>query len=101
MFKSHELIFKSFMKLNFYKHLGRGLSISILALISLSTVVYHDDVFAAKGGGGGSDGAGAGGARSGADASGSKSENASDTGKAARGKKDNSYEVWLLELLKE
>lgn len=91
------------MKLNFYKHLGRGLSISILALISLSAVVYHDDVFAARGGGGGggSGGAGAGGARSGADASGSKSENASDTGKAARGKKDNSYEIWLLELLKE
>ena len=39
-------------KFFFYKNLGHGLTIAILALASLSAMVYHDDAIAAGGGNG-------------------------------------------------
>jgi len=76
------------------------LSITILALFSLSAVVYHGDVIAARGGNGGGNGGGNadGGNESASDA---KGGNASNTGKASRAAHKDEYELWLLELLKE
>jgi hypothetical protein len=64
------------------KNLGRGFAIALLALSSMSTVVYHDDVFAGKGNGGGN--------------AGGNPDTKSDSGISPQ-----SYENWLSDLTKE
>ena len=65
-----------------FKNLGRGLAIALLALSSLSAVVYHDDVFAGKGNSGGN--------------AGSNPDTKSDPGISPE-----SYEKWLSDLTKK
>lgn len=92
------------MKINSCIKAGRGLIIAVFVLMSLSATVYHDDVSAAGGGNssGNSDRDSGGRAEgSGDGASSSRDENASDKAKAARAARDDSYQKWLLELLKE
>ena len=99
------------MKFDFYKNLGRGLTISILALSSLSAV-YHVDAIAAGGNSGGNGGGGnSGGGNSGGSDNGAKNSD----GRGGRGGKagndsgikklhptlTESYQNWLNELLKE
>jgi hypothetical protein len=69
-----------------FKNFGCGLAIALLALSSLSAVVYHDDVFAGKGNGGGN-----GGGNAGSDP---------DT-KSASGINPEYYENWLSNHTKE
>lgn len=91
-------------KFFFYKNLGHGLTIAILALASLSAMVYHEDAIAAGGGNSGGNGGGNGGRGGDAgagSASDSKGKNASDKGKDSRSTRDSGYEKWLSELLKE
>ena len=86
------------------KNVGRGLTIAILALASLSAMVHHDDAIAAGAGNGGGNGGGndgRGGNAGAGSASESKGKNASNKGKDSRATLNSDYEKWLLELLKE
>ena len=100
------------MSSEFNINLGRGLIITILALSSLSAVVYHDDVIAAGGGnggggngGGGNGGAGNGGGGNGGGGNGGagSAEN-SNSGIALNtptGISPESYNKWLQSLIRE
>ena len=102
------------MRFNIYKIFGRGLTISLLALCSLSIIGYHDVVMAAGGNSGGNSGGNAGGnagGNSGGNAGGNaeggnkgkaggKSDKASDA-KRAYPTLTDSYNKWLSDLLEE
>ncbi len=72
------------------KNLGRRLAIVLIALGSLSAMVYHDDVIAGKGNGGGNSGGNGGGN------AGSNPDTKSDPGISPE-----SYGNWLSDLTKE
>ena len=94
------------------KNLGRGFAIALLALSSLSAVVYHDDVYAGKGNGGGNGGGGGGGNGGGGNggggngggngsASGGGSTGSNQNNKSDPGISPESYGSWLSNLTKE
>jgi len=85
------------MSSEFNINLGRGLIITILALSSLSAVVYHDDVIAAGGGngGGGNGGGGNGGAGS------AENSNSGIALNTPTGISPESYNKWLQSLIRE
>ncbi len=80
------------------KNLGRRLAIVLIALSSLSAMVYHDDVIAGKGNGGGN-GSGNGGGNGSANGGGNAGSNL-DT-KSDPGISPESYGNWLSDLTKE
>ena len=113
-------------KLDTFYGVCRGIMLCALVQSSLSVSVYHDDVIAAGGNGGGNSGNGGGNSGNGGGNSGngggnsggasdSKGGNASDTGKSHKGPKsdanqvylpnsdaeDKSYKKWLSDLLEE
>lgn len=76
------------------KNLGRVLAIALIALSSLSAMIYPDDVFAGKGNGGGNGGGN--GSANGGGSVGSNPDTKSDSGISPE-----SYESWLSDLLEE
>ncbi len=111
------LIQDTVIKTNFLKNLGRGLTIALFTLSSLSAVIYHEDAFAGKGGGKGGGnssgdrgGSGRSGDRGGSGNSGQSGGDSESVDHSNSGNKPDpnfgsitsreSYNKWLSDLLK-
>ena len=87
-----------------YKNLGRGLTVALITLSSLSAIVYHDDVIAGKGNGGGNGGGnngGKGGSKANSKASGNSNGNSHQEDISNLGIGPKAYNKWLSDLIKE